>query len=373
MPSRSRLTLASFEIFAKRKFSKAFAKFEQMDEFTFERKRVTEGYPSGQVEMILVGRYHTQNAALPNVWAHNTEFGINYYVGLPGTLLVKLTPDPARIYFSDPPFSLMIGGKNDEVLYTAYDARRGSIPSITKWRDVVESVIIYAFLKTGRLESAYATDVRAVLDNFKTACDYFAKSTWSLRDDHHVKGKCFDTGYSSIGSMSGISYGIAKNKMSQHSTKVKVEQNDSEDDYDYEQDLDPHRTQSRHAFQGRAPTSKNTSRANQKPRSTLKSKVTTRSEYERDLATDSNNKEQELQILREGLKQEKCKVRKLKTDLMREKRKQRAVNRASLKTSQGLIGSRMQNFKTMKREEIEDEWPENRQDDSMDSDYVDSA
>ncbi|KAH9874634.1 hypothetical protein IAQ61_003824 [Plenodomus lingam] len=157
MPSQ-RLSLASFEDFAGKKLSGPIAIFQDSKQYTFERKKPVNGHPVHPAKMLLVGRYHTQYAAFPNVWAHTVGAGITYYLSLPGTSLAKLAPDPARIYFTDEPFSRMVGGKEDEVLYTAHHAQRGYIPGTNKWRSVIEAAITFIFLKTGHLKYAYVAD-----------------------------------------------------------------------------------------------------------------------------------------------------------------------------------------------------------------------
>lgn len=219
-----------------KEFPEAFAQFPQPDEYTFERKKIDTDYSSERHEMLLVGRYHTQNAALPNVWACTFGSDIGYYVSLGGTLLAKLAPDPARIYFKDEPFSLMIGGKNDEVLYTANHARRGYLPSINNWRDVIESVITFVFLKTGRLDRVSIKDQKAMLENFRVACTHFSKNTRSRFHDHDypVKREQSDTESPIDAPFRETVRATTKRKKPNQSTKVKVEEDDSDDDWDFE-------------------------------------------------------------------------------------------------------------------------------------------
>ncbi|KAI8942653.1 hypothetical protein NX059_000706 [Plenodomus lindquistii] len=310
MPSQRRLTLAGVEEYAERKFPKAFTKFEAMREFTFERKKAANGHPRERAEMLLVGRYHTQNATLPNVWAYTVGSGISYYVSLRGTLLAKLAPDPARIYFCDEPFSLMIGAKNDEVLYTAKHARSGYVPSINKWRDVVESAITYIFLKSGRMDYAYVSDKRDMLDNFRLACMYFKKNTRSGWNDYRIKQEESDLDCASDTSRS---QGSDRRGNSYEDTKVKTESDDSDSDEDSGQHGNSHSHGSvlslvRHMV-GKS-IKRGAARTSQKYRTTSKSKTAMKVESE-DESTSDANIDHEMQALRKDLKQEKRKVRKM--------------------------------------------------------------
>ncbi|CBX93950.1 predicted protein [Plenodomus lingam JN3] len=221
MPSQ-RLSLASFEDFAGKKLSGPIAIFQDSKQYTFERKKPVNGHPVHPAKMLLVGRYHTQYAAFPNVWAHTVGAGITYYLSLPGTSLAKLAPDPARIYFTDEPFSRMVGGKEDEVLYTAHHAQRGYIPGTNKWRSVIEAAITFIFLKTGHLKYAYVADANGMLSNFRIACMYFARNTSTRCSGRGVKqGACLTTD-SSTSKSSG-------------SVRVKVEREDSGDEWNVDE------------------------------------------------------------------------------------------------------------------------------------------
>jgi hypothetical protein len=118
--------------------------------------------------MLLVGHYGRKSGG-PPVWAHATGTYIRYYSGA-GIQVTPLIQDihSSRVYY-DPPFSFMGGAPEFSNL------RPRMTPERKLERAMVESVVNFIFLKSGRLVQALDLDNPDMLGNFKRACKNFAR------------------------------------------------------------------------------------------------------------------------------------------------------------------------------------------------------
>jgi hypothetical protein len=113
--------------------------------------------------MLLVGHYWRKSGG-PPVWAHATGTYVRYYSG-EGTQVTPLIQDihSSKVYY-DPPFIYMMDTR---------DFGEGMTPERKAERAVVESVINFVFLSTGRLVRTLDLENPDMLGNFRLACKNF--------------------------------------------------------------------------------------------------------------------------------------------------------------------------------------------------------
>ncbi|KAJ8118738.1 hypothetical protein OPT61_g339 [Boeremia exigua] len=125
--------------------------------------------------MLLVGHYARRSGG-PSVWALATGTCVRYHHG-ETSRVVPLTQDihTSKIYY-DLPVKSMGGYK------TSSDSRpNGMSPARRVERDIVEAMIHFLFLLTGRLERTFNLPNPDLLSNFKSACRNYRRETTRSR------------------------------------------------------------------------------------------------------------------------------------------------------------------------------------------------
>jgi hypothetical protein len=168
--------LKDFKRYARNHFPTEFASFRDLHAYQFEKRTyLDENSAVHEMSMLLVGQYHRRHSG-PQVWAHSTGSCVRYYQGKTLEDVCTLIPEEhtTRIYYCAP-YSFMIGSEEG----------RGGTAGRKAGQFVVETVIDFLFLLTGRLKRFSNTREIDMLSNFKYAC-MNSKPKRDVRETDHT-------------------------------------------------------------------------------------------------------------------------------------------------------------------------------------------
>ncbi|EUC50754.1 hypothetical protein COCMIDRAFT_81141 [Bipolaris oryzae ATCC 44560] len=160
---RKKYVLGDFVKYATGIFAAHFVAISDMGLYEFaEKQYIDENQQCNTCHMIMVGHYHRKSSGLP-VWAESTGEEIWYYKWT-GCRVEPLSRgiQSGKVYY-DPPFSYIGGIISDR------DTGRGMTQERKFQRAVVESVIHFIFLATGRLNQTSDITNPDLLGHFKLA------------------------------------------------------------------------------------------------------------------------------------------------------------------------------------------------------------
>ena len=150
---------------AEKNLGDEFSTIADTTRYGFEEKVFfVENERAQQVDMVRIGHYYHRSGG-QTIWAHSTGNSISYYRGDSSevTLLVDKY-EKSRIYY-DPPFSTMVGPEETSQTRTVVHRTR------QRQRFVVETMVDFAYLLTGRLERVKRRIDTDMLSNLSVACD----------------------------------------------------------------------------------------------------------------------------------------------------------------------------------------------------------
>ncbi|KAH6882854.1 hypothetical protein BKA58DRAFT_464762 [Alternaria rosae] len=164
---RKKYILGDFTKYGVGKLGLQFAAVADMDHYEFaEKVYLDERKNTHRCHMVRVGHYSFKSGG-PPVWAEATGERIRYYSGAG----VQVTPlvhnvHSSKVYY-DPPFSHIGGGLD-------YSSVKPGMSSERRLeRAIVEAVVNFSFLKSGRLEQVSDMVNLDILSSFRQACRNF--------------------------------------------------------------------------------------------------------------------------------------------------------------------------------------------------------
>jgi hypothetical protein len=150
--------------------------------YTFEQRMIVDKDDRArEVTLLQLGRYFFRENG-PQAWAQASTSGIIYYSGQSGRVCKPIPQQhQAKIYY-DYPFDRLFNmeGRNTYHRTDRYDPTLGIRDS------VIETVIVFAFLYTGRLYSSDNNKGVDILNNFKIACAHFHKNAVKLKTENPI-------------------------------------------------------------------------------------------------------------------------------------------------------------------------------------------
>jgi hypothetical protein len=177
MPPQGRYALEDFVKAGQKEFSKEFRNIHKAELFRFEIKTyVIDKNQVCEDSLLYVGKWHSSVTRIdgPTAWALSTKEGIKYYAGPHGRVLSPVL-QRGRIYH-DYPFDLLSRSEGLDSSQRGYDR------TLEVKEAVIEPVINFAFLLTGRskyVDNLTGTDM---LRNFRFACMNLHKNTCKIKD-----------------------------------------------------------------------------------------------------------------------------------------------------------------------------------------------
>jgi hypothetical protein len=160
MAPKEQYTLDDFTQYGQTHFPVAFAAISNTHAYNFEKKTyVNKNQEPHQVDMLLVGFYH-KRAGGPSVWAYAMGSATYLFSGNRSEEVLTLIPEEhkSRVYY-DGQFGLMAGGQDT----------RGMTPTRKLGQTVVETVVNFLYLLTGRLNYVVNVQKTDMLGNLKFA------------------------------------------------------------------------------------------------------------------------------------------------------------------------------------------------------------
>jgi hypothetical protein len=169
MKRRKQYLLGDFTKYTTENFADELKAVADLDIYKFAEKVYLDNNSKIQrLHMLLVGHYSRKSGG-PPVWAHADGTCIRHYSGA-GVEVRPLVQDihTSRVYY-DPPFCYMGGAQ-----YSS-GRNRGMNPERKHERTLVEAVINFIFLNSGRLAHVSDWENKNMLGSFKNACRIFAR------------------------------------------------------------------------------------------------------------------------------------------------------------------------------------------------------
>ncbi|KAH7088797.1 hypothetical protein FB567DRAFT_318310 [Paraphoma chrysanthemicola] len=180
MALRQIYTLGDYVKFAQTNFHVEYTSIADLDLYRFENLTcVNENQAPREANLLHIGKYHFSAEGAPAAWAHVTSAGITYYTNKPGHVCYRIpTQSMSRIYYGRP-FDLMFPAEGSQ------RTSRDSDPTQTIKAVVIESIINFAYLITGRLPYIRNVKGRDILEDFKFAClSFYRANGLSIKAEH---------------------------------------------------------------------------------------------------------------------------------------------------------------------------------------------
>jgi hypothetical protein len=177
MPPQGRYALEDFVKTGQTDFKKEFRNINKAELFRFEKKTyVNDENQVCEDSLLYVGKWHSSITRIdgPTAWTLSNKEGIKYYAGPHGRVLLPVL-QRGRMYH-DYPFDLLSRSEGLD------SSRRGYDRTLEVKEAVIEPVIKFAFLLTGRskyVDNLTGTDM---LSNFRFACMNLHKNTRKTKD-----------------------------------------------------------------------------------------------------------------------------------------------------------------------------------------------
>jgi hypothetical protein len=179
MAPQKQYTLADFLKFAHGNLPSNLADVQL---YTFEQRMIVdEKDRAHEVTLLHLGRYFFRENG-PQAWAQALTTGITYYSGQSGRVCKPIPQQhQVKIYYDYPVDRLFnMEGRNTYYRTDRYE------PTLAIRDSVIETVIVFAFLYTGRLYLIDTFKSAAMLNNFKIACANFHKNAVKLKTESPI-------------------------------------------------------------------------------------------------------------------------------------------------------------------------------------------
>ncbi|KAH7069111.1 hypothetical protein BKA63DRAFT_580975 [Paraphoma chrysanthemicola] len=180
MLPRRLYTLGDYVKFAQTNFPDEYTSIADLDLYRFENLTcVNDNQAPRQATLLHIGNYHFSTEGAPVAWAHVTSAGITYYNNKPGHVSNRIPRHSvSRIYYGRP-FDLMFPAEDTQ--RTSRDSESTQAVKAV----VIESMINFAYLFTGRLPYIRNVKARDILEDFKFACLSFHRTKGlSIKAEH---------------------------------------------------------------------------------------------------------------------------------------------------------------------------------------------
>jgi hypothetical protein len=174
MAPQQRYVLKDFVNYGRLDFPNEFASVADSNIFNFDNKTcVNDDQQPREATMLLLGRYHYTQRGSALAWAYATTSGISYYSGKAGRVCKIVPPRFQTRIYHDHPFDLMftLQGPNSH----------GHDPTQMVKECVIETMINFAFLRTGRIDHVDNVKGMDMLTNFRFACLNFCMNSGLAR------------------------------------------------------------------------------------------------------------------------------------------------------------------------------------------------